>query len=303
MNYTMVIQSIQSQSILKPRIQNTNLQQVINQINANVATKQNFDILDFSKEALALLKDNNEVKESEKTPAINFENSEIIHNERWGVHSKAEYAEMSLSSQRNGLKTISDQVDYYKSKLIFTTTKISELENYINGTSPHSDPNITYEKAEVYLYNYEQSIIKDYANINIGRDQYLADEFDKLSGGLASMVYENQLHSLNEETLGLDNLSADHKEILEALENASKILNKMTAGIEEAFAQATGGVEFKEPARSWSIFDGKSPLTFFESQMETGYKIVSVDNLEYSGETFKINISSVSDLEVADIKE
>ncbi len=299
-----MIQSIQNnQNILKPQMQNTSLEQLVNQLNASVANKQNFDVLELSKEALALLKENNEAKENEKSPTINFENSEIIHSNKWGLHSKAEYAEMSLNSQRNDLKTISDQLDYHKSKLEFTTQKISELENYINGSASHSDSNMTIETAETYLHNYKQSIINDYANITMGKNQYHADELDKLSGGMASAVYENQLHTLNEGTLGLENLSADPKEIMKALENASNIIDEMTADLEFAFADATGGTGFQEPAKSQSIFGSESSLTFFESQMETGYKTINVKGIDVNGETLKLDISSISDLEVAHIEK
>ena len=55
------------------------------------------------------------------------------------------------------------------------------------------------------------------------------DEYDKLSGGLASKVMENQLNSISAESLGLSNLSDDPQEIMEALENASKLLDEMNA--------------------------------------------------------------------------
>ncbi len=299
----MLIQNIQNHNILKPQMQNPSLQKIINQLNVNASNRRNFDIIELSEEALASLKESNEIKESEKPSAINFENSEIVHSDKWGAHSKAEYAEMSLNSQRNDLKTISDQLDYYKSKLQFTTQKISELENYINGSTPHSDINMTKATAEIHLHNYKQSIMNDYSNIAISKNQFHSQELDKLSGGMSSAIYENQLYSLNEGTLGLENLSTDPSEIIDALENASKIISKMTADLENAFADANGGLGFKESAKSFSIFDGNSTLSFFESQMETSYKTMNAKVFDGNGEVFKIDISSISNLKTADIIE
>lgn len=220
-------------------MQNSSLQKVINQLNASASKKQNFDRVELSLKAKELLNAEEETKEKE--PIINYENSDIVSSTRWGRYSKAEFAEMSLSSQRDDLKTLSDQIDYAKAKLEFTTSKIEELENFLNGTGSHSNPNITRAEAEDYLHNYKQSIVNDYTNLTMQRDQYNANEFDKLSGGLASQVIDNPLHSLNAETLKLDNLSSDPKEIMKALENASKILDEMTANLESAFAKATGG--------------------------------------------------------------
>ncbi len=71
---SMRIQNIHNQSILKPQIQNLSLKKIISEINSNVGKKQNFDTLELSKKAHALLKDNNEVKDKE--PTLNYNNSE-----------------------------------------------------------------------------------------------------------------------------------------------------------------------------------------------------------------------------------
>lgn len=283
----MIIQNISSQSILKPQMQNLSLKKIISQINANVGKKQNFDTVELSKKAQALLKENNEKKEKE--PILN-NNSEMVSSTRWGNRTKAEFAEMSLNTQRDDLKSLSDKIDYHKSKLEFTMGKISELESFLNGTGTHSDPNMTKETAEAYLHNYKQSIVDDYANFTIGRNQQRADEFDKLSGGLASEVFKNPLNSLNAETLGLDNLSSDPKEIMEALDIASKMLSEITADLESAFTNATGGKEFTETARSWSLFDDDSSLDFFASQMEKtlATRELSVSDFNLSGETIAL---------------
>ena len=62
------------------------------------------------------------------------------------------------------------------------------------------------------------------------------DEYDRLSGGLASAAMDNQLHSLSAESLGLSNLSGDPREIMEALENASKTLDGMKQNVEDALS-------------------------------------------------------------------
>lgn len=284
---TIVIQNISNQNVLRPQVLSSNLQKIIKQINASVSQKQNFDTVELSKKAQALLKENNEKKEKE--PILN-NNSEMVSSTRWGNRTKAEFAEMSLNTQRDDLKSLSDKIDYHKSKLEFTMGKISELESFLNGTGTHSDPNMTKETAEAYLHNYKQSIVDDYANFTIGRNQQRADEFDKLSGGLASEVFKNPLNSLNAETLGLDNLSSDPKEIMEALDIASKMLSEMTADLESAFTNATGGKEFTETARSWSLFDGDSSLDFFASQMEKtlATRELSVSDFNLSGETIAL---------------
>lgn len=281
----MLIQNISNQNILKPQMQNVSLKKIVSQINANFGKKANFDTIEFSEKARALLKEKNDIKDKE--PVLDYNNSEMVSSNRWGNRSKAEFAEMSLSSQRDDLQTISDKIDYQKSKLEFTMKKISELESFLDGTGTHSDPNMTKETATDYLHNYKQSIVDDYANFTIGRNQQHADEFDQLSGGLASEIFKNPLHSLNAEALGLDNLSSDPKAIIEALDNASKILDKITTDLESAFSGATGGKAFKETARSWSIFDKNSSLDFFTSQMEKSLTTqeLSVKSFNLSGKS------------------
>lgn len=169
-------------------------------------------------------------------------------------------------------------------------SKMNELENYLNGTGTHSDPNMTKELAETYLHNYKQSIQSDYKNLiqsHVGLHQSLSKEYDGLSGGLASNMMENQLDSISAESLGLSNLSDDPKEIMEALENASKILDAMNQKVEDTYTQMTGGKKFAEPAKSNSIFDGNSSLSFFESQMEKSHRIIDTAYMKFTGQTLK----------------
>lgn len=286
-----MIQNISNQNVFAPQMQNRNLQKIVTQINANVGKKQNFDAVELSRKAQALLKEN-------KEPILDYDNSEMVSSERWGNHTEAEFAEMSLNAQRNDLKTFSDEIDYHKSKLEFTMGKISELESFLNGTATHSNPNMTKAMAEEHLHNYKQSIVDDYADFAIERSQYHADEFDELSGGLASKIFENPLNSLNAKYLGLDNLSSDPKEIMEALDNASKILDGMTKDLESAFAEANDGKGFTEPARSSSIFGANSSLSFFASQMEKSLttKELSTSDFNLSGKTLEIDKSLLTNL-------
>ncbi len=296
----MMIQNIGNQNnILRPQIQNANMQNLINQLNAGAAKKQNFDVLELSIEAQEFTKESSANKE--KDEIINSQSSEMVHSAKWGEHTKAEYAELALSYQRNDLKTMSDQIDYQRSKLEFTTQKIAELENFINGTAAHSDPDMTKETAEIYLHNYKQSITDDYASLTIGRSQHNANELDMLSGGLGSGVFENNLHMLNTQTLGLANLSGDPEQIMKALDNASKILGKITADLEAAFSLATGGKGFEEPAKSFSIFTENSGLDFFAASMEKDYKVVNT--ISFTGPTLEVDISSIADLQEAKVTQ
>lgn len=277
---------VQNSSLQKMigQIQNTGLQKVVNQVNANAESKRKRDTVELSPKAKASLISN-------KTNKNNYSTSYQKYSS--GMFTQKEWAENAISEQLNGIKTISDVVDYAKSKLKFTMSKIEELENYINGTSTHSDPNMTKELAETYLHNYKQSIqsdLKDYLENHIGAGTHLSNskEFDELSGGLASKVIENQLDSITPEFLGLSDLSDNPNEIMEALENASKILNGMTEKIEKAYAEISGGKSFDEPASSSSIFNGNSSLDFFASQMEKSYRIIDTP-LKFNGKTLNFD--------------
>ena len=208
-----------------------------------------------------------------------------------GMFTKEEWAENSILEQRDGIKTVSDVIDYAKSKLQYTMSKIEELENYLNGTGTHSDPNMTRDLAETYLHNYKQSIQSDYTDIihsHINPHRSTVDEYDRLSGGQASKVTENLLNSISAESLGLSNLSDDPREIMEALENASKILDGMNQNVEGAYKQMTGGKPITEPVRSTSIFDGKSSFNFFASQMEKSHRIVDTARMKFTGQTLSL---------------
>lgn len=277
-----------SHSMFRPQMQNPGLQKVIQQVNTNYGSKRNRDTVELSQTALDLLNASKSKKTNEtKKPEV----AAAYQKYPAGIFTKEEWAENALSEQRNGIKTVSDVIDHAKSKLKFTMSKIDELENYLNGTGTHSDPNITKELAETYLHNYKQSIQSDYTDLiqsHIGLNQSLSKEYDSLSGGLASNLMENQLDSITAESLGLTNLSNAPKEIMDALENASKILNEMDQKVESAYTAMTGGKEFTEPARSNSIFDGTSSLSFFESQMERSHRIIDTSYVKFNGQTLNI---------------
>lgn len=285
-----------SQSMFRPQMQNLmqrtvgqmqnpSLQKVIQQVNAKYGGKRSQDTVELSQKALDLLNASKNQKTDEtKTPEATSGYQKYAD----GMFTKEEWAENSILEQRDGIQTVSDVVDYAKSKLQYTMSKIEELENYLNGTGTHSDPNMTKELAETYLHNYKQSIQSDYTDMiqsHINPHRSTVDEYDGLSGGLASKVMGNQLNSISAESLGLSNLSGDPQEIMEVLENASKILDAMKQKVEDTYVQMTGGKQIMEPARSTSIFDGKSSLDFFASQMEKSYRIVDTTQVKFNGQT------------------
>lgn len=274
----MMISRVNSQTMVRPRMQNQSLQKIIGQINANLENKSKCDTVEISKKALDFLDKQNKIKETNEA-----EDSRVPADYKKypdGMFTKEEWSEQSVLSQRSGIQTVSDIIEHAKSKLEYTTLKIEELQNYLNGTSSHSDPNMTKELAETYLHNYKQSIQTDYSNIikqHLGHHKYLSNEYDQLSGGMASDLVENVLDSISADSLGLDNLSSDPNEIMEALDNASKILNEKMSDLEDDFIKLTGKDGFTESARSTYIFDGNSSLSFFTSRMENPYKLASVD--------------------------
>ena len=295
----MRINSASSQSILGLQMQNSmqrtmgqmqssGLQKVIQQVNANYGSKRNCDTVDLSKKALEMLDTlKNEKEEEAKKPEAASDFQKYAPE----MFTKEEWAENSILEQRDGIKTVSDVIDYAKSKLQYTMSKIQELENYLNGTGTHSDPNMTKDLAETYLHNYKQSIQSDYTDMihsHINPHRLTVDEYDGLSGGQASKVTENLLNSISAESLGLSNLSDDPREIMEALENASKILDGMNQNVEGAYKQMTGGKQITEPARSTSIFDGKSSFNFFASQMEKSHRIIDTARMKFTGQTLNL---------------
>lgn len=293
-----MIQNISNQRIMIPQVQNLGLQKIVNQINENVGKRRNFDVVELSQKAQALLNEKNETKEKE--PVTSDADSEMVKDPWIGERSKTELAEMSLDMQRHDLKTLSNQLEHDKAKVEFTASKIEELENFLNGTASHSDPNMTQETAKAYLHNYKQSILTDYANwgnLSGFGNSFLANKYDALSGGLASQVIENQLDSLNSESLGLANLSSDPKEMIKAFENAYNQVNNMITKIEDAFAEGAAGKGFDKPAQGLISFgeDYLKSFDFFASQMETGYRITSAD-LKFNGEKLEIDKTSISNL-------
>ena len=267
------------------QMQSSGFQKVIQQVNANYGSKRNCDTVDLSKKALEMLDAlKNEKEEEAKKPEAASDFQKYAPE----MFTKEEWAENSILEQRDGIKTVSDVIDYAKSKLQYTMSKIQELENYLNGTGTHSDPNMTKELAETYLHNYKQSIQSDYTDMihsHINPHRLTVDEYDGLSGGQASKVTENLLNSISAESLGLSNLSDDPQEIMEALENASKLLDGMKQDVENTYKEMTGGKQITEPARSTSIFDGNTSHNFFASQMEKSHRIIDTAQMKFTGQT------------------
>lgn len=270
------------------QVPNADLQKMIQQINVNYGSQKNRDTVTLSQKALELL-DISKTEKADKSKKP--ETSSDFQKYAPGMFTQEEWAEQSILAQRDGIQTVSDVIDYAKSKLQHTMSKIEELENYLNGTGTHSDPNMTKDLAETYLHNYRQSIQSDYTDIiqsHINPHRYAVDEYDKLSGGLASNVTENQLDSISAESLGLSNLSDDPREIMEALENASKILNGMKQDVESSYAQMTNRKPITEPAKSTSVFDGNTSLDFFASQMEKPHRIIDTAQMKLTGQTLSL---------------
>lgn len=270
------------------QVPNADLQKMIQQINVNYGSQKNRDTVTLSQKALELL-DISKTEKADKSKKP--ETSSDFQKYAPGMFTQEEWAEQSILAQRDGIQTVSDVIDYAKSKLQHTMSKIEELENYLNGTGTHSDPNMTKDLAETYLHNYRQSIQSDYTDIiqsHINPHRSAVDEYDKLSGGLASNVTENQLDSISAESLGLSNLSDDPREIMEALENASKILNGMKQDIESSYAQMTNRKPITEPAKSTSVFDGNTSLDFFVSQMEKPHRIIDTAQMKLTGQTLSL---------------
>lgn len=270
------------------QVPNADLQKMIQQINVNYGSQKNRDTVTLSQKALELL-DISKTEKADKSKKP--ETSSDFQKYAPGMFTQEEWAEQSILAQRDGIQTVSDVIDYAKSKLQHTMSKIEELENYLNGTGTHSDPNMTKDLAETYLHNYRQSIQSDYTDIiqsHINPHRSAVDEYDKLSGGLASNVTENQLDSISAESLGLSNLSDDPREIMEALENASKILNGMKQDIESSYAQMTNRKPITEPAKSTSVFDGNTSLDFFASQMEKPHRIIDTAQMKLTGQTLSL---------------
>jgi hypothetical protein len=265
--------------------QNSNLQKVIQQVNATYGGRRSHDTVDLSPLALELLNaDKPKKTEEAKQPEAASGHQKYDP----GMFTKEGWAEQSVLAQRDGIKTVSDLIDYAKSKLEYTMSKIDELERYLDGTGTHSDPNMTKELAETYLHNYKQSIQSDYTDViqsHINPHRLTVDEYDGLSGGQASQVTDNLLNSISAESLGLSNLSGDPQEIMKALENASKRLDSLNQSVEDAFGRLTGGKQMTEPARSTSIFDGNTSMGFFASQMERSHRLLDTTQMKLTGQT------------------
>ena len=267
------------------QLQNPGLAQVTQQVNTNYSSRRNRDTVELSQKALELLeacdtKKADEAKKAEEASAYQKYAPDMFTKEEW--------AENALLAQRDGIQTVSDIVDYAKSKLQYTMSKISELENYLNGTGTHSDPNMTKELAETYLHNYKHSIQTDYTDLiqsHINPHRTTVEEYDSLSGGLASSAMENQLDSISAASLGLTGLSDDPQEIMKALENASKTLGGMKQNVENAYKEMTGGKQITKPAQSTSIYDGRTSHTFFASQMERSHRVLDTANMKLTGQT------------------
>lgn len=290
----MRIQGTGNQNIFKLNMRTQNpelrgLSDIVEKMNANAGRLQKFDTLKLSFKARELLNENVAAKEKqsidsseEKQSIDSSEGSEKVLT-RYGYLTKDEWAEDSIQSQRDGLRYIEDMIRFEKSKLDFTTSKISELENFLNGTGSHSNPNMAKETAQEYLKNYKESIRTDFSGfIDNNLYCYWANEYDNASGGLASKIMENQLNSLTGESLGLTGLSDDPEEIMKALENASKQVDTMLAKVESTFAEANDGKALE--SASWKLPFIQESLDLFSARMETISAETMNGPLNFNGE-------------------
>ncbi|MEA4989224.1 MAG: hypothetical protein VB095_14295 [Anaerovorax sp.] len=285
----MNIQSINNYNVFISRfqMQNPKFKNIVNKINEDVGEKQNFDTVSFSLKAQELLKTT-----KEKTPTnnlIDYENSP-----QNGTYTEAEWAEISLHHQRNGLETVYKLVDYFKEKLNYTTSRINELQGIVDGT--YGDSFISPDIAKEWIDSYKKSISTDYSKVvedYVEIYRGFVNEYDASSNGLASKVSENYLNTLSAESLGLIDLSNDPKEIMTALENASKKLGEMIKAVEANFYEATSGNKWEAisdiPNDAWS-----KRLEHFRAMTECG----NIDeNTKIVGEALNIDKSLLEKLE------
>ena len=280
----------QTQSPMRPAMGQTpysGLESIIQQVNASYGGRKNQDTVELSQAALELLETG---QPKAAGPAKELEAAFGPQKYAPGMFTKEEWAEQSVLAQLDGLQTVSDIVGYARSKLDYTMSKISELEQYLNGTGTHSDPNMTKELAETYLHNYRQSIQSDYTALiqsHLNPHRSAVEEYDALSGGLASQVTENRLDSISAEALGLSNLPDDPQEIRKALEHASRLLEGMMRDVENTYQEMAGVQQMPEPPRSTSIFTETTSHDFFASQMERSHRVLDTAQMKLTGETLR----------------
>lgn len=234
----MMIRSNNHMTDFRTRFQAQNVQfkSVINSINTNYKQKKpNFDLVELSLDAIKSQKTEN--KNPDKL--IDYKNSPFS-----GSRTEAEWAESSLTQQRDGLSSIRNELEYQLERLNTTLSKIDEYEKIANGDTSQTELSVISKKRAAELVNqYKESIKTDYSEeIETVTSFYSSwiDNYDKYSNGLASKVMGNELKDISAKSLGLKDLSDDPDTIRAALSGAIDQLKDLSKSVEDQFYQASG---------------------------------------------------------------
>lgn len=216
--------------------QNVQFKSVINSINTNYKQKKpNFDLVELSLDAIKSQKTEN--KNPDKL--IDYKNSPFS-----GSRTEAEWAESSLTQQRDGLSSIRNELEYQLERLNTTLSKIDEYEKIANGDTSQTELSVISKNRAAELVNqYKESIKTDYSEeIETVTSFYSSwiDNYDKYSNGLASKVMGNELKDISAKSLGLKDLSDDPDTIRAALSGAIDQLKNLSKSVEDQFYQASG---------------------------------------------------------------
>lgn len=280
----MIIKNSNSMIDFKSRFRTQNVQfnNVINRINTNARQKKpDFDIVKISLEAIQSQK----TEKKDTTKLIDYKNSPISGN-----RTEAEWAESSLTMQRDGINSIKDELEYQMKQLDTTLSKIDQYEKIANGDSSQTNNSVISQKRAAELVDkYKDSIRTDFSEVI---DTYVSfyndwiNTYDKYSNGLASKVMGNVLQDISAKSLGLSDLSGDPAEIKAALNGATEKLKDISQLIEDNFYQASGK-KMMERTSSESLI-GMNRLDLENALIE----MVTINkDTEFTGQTLKINDS------------
>lgn len=278
----MIIRNSSSMIDYKSRFQTQNVQfkNVINRINTNAKQKKpNFDIVEISLEAKKSQKPEN--KNTDKL--IDYKSSPLN-----GSRSEAEWAESSLTQQRDGVNSIKNVLEYQKERLDTTLSKIDEYEKIANGDFSQTNvsamsPKRAAELANQYKENIKTDFSKDIENITSFYNNW-ANTYDEYSNGLASRVMGNALQDISVKSLGLEDLSSEPDKVKAALNNAIEKLKDISESIENNFYQASGRKMVDASSPDSEMWKNRIALDNASVEMVTVNKDTVV-----TGQTLKIN--------------
>lgn len=260
--------------------QNVQFKSVINSINTNYKQKKpNFDLVELSLDAIKSQKAEN--KNPDKL--IDYKNSPFS-----GSRTEAEWAESSLTQQRDGLSSIRNELEYQLERLNTTLSKIDEYEKIANGDTSQTELSVISKNRAAELVNqYKESIKTDYSEeIETVTSFYSSwiDNYDKYSNGLASKVMGNELKDISAKSLGLKDLSDDPDTIRAALSGAIDQLKDLSKSVEDQFYQASGK---KMAAEVYSDPEKRNK----RMELENAFLEMAVINEDtsYTGQVIKID--------------